>query len=251
MPVPDSEAIPNPRLEQIRRATRGMRVCAPCIVESVGASTVFLERSRPYWNTVHVMPRDPTFSQIHRAVCVSVHDLYDSDSEILGTTERVVVGRLILYLNGHLAGLIENGIVLDQDYERAGRITKRLAGTGLPDRKMVPDLILHRRRDQGPSGNLLAIEVKTVKNNYGRLHDFAKLSVLTGHADNALAYGNCLRLPGDPEPTRQTLRGHVSLPCDMHPYKYGLWLLVAPTGPQFWWWLDRRGPKLLTCDTSQ
>ncbi|MCG5446161.1 hypothetical protein NIE79_004728 [Micromonospora sp. NIE79] len=154
----------------------------------------------------------------------------------------------MIYLNRHVTGLSLNGLVLDQDYERAGQVTKRLIGAGL-GRKIIPDMIVHRRHDLGPAGNLLAIEVKTHNREDGRLHDFAKLSVLTGHAAEAIAYDKCLRLlPSDPVPSDQSFRGHVSLPASMCPYKHGLWLLLEPDGPQYWWWSSGSGPRRLACD---
>ncbi|GAB4102989.1 hypothetical protein GCM10028790_20080 [Micromonospora taraxaci] len=74
---------------------------------------------------------DPSCDPLRGAICASVHDLYTHDLDLLGTTKRVVVGRLMIYLNRHLTGLSLNGLVLDQDYERAGQATKRLIGAGL------------------------------------------------------------------------------------------------------------------------
>ena len=59
----------------------------------------------------------------------------------------------MIYLNRHLTGLSLNGLVLDQDYERASQVTKRLIGEGF-SRKVTPDMIVHRRHDLGPAGNL-------------------------------------------------------------------------------------------------
>ena len=190
------------------------------------------------------------FDEIRRAVCASVRDVYRKDPEIVGTTERVVVGRLMIYLNGHLNDAIKREFSLDQDYERAGPVTKRLDGRGaLLGRKIVPDMILHRRLDTGPEGNLLAIEVKTSSSKYAKLHDFAKLSILTGHAKHALAFDKCLRLNGD-EPPNQKLQGHVFLPANMHPYKYGLWLLIVPNGTEYWWWMNGSSPQQTNCDSE-
>lgn len=192
----------------------------------------------------------PSLGQLWEAVCAAIDDLYARDSKLLGTTERAVVGRLMVYLDQHLADLSRSGLVLDQDYERAGQVTKRLVGTGLPNRKIVPDLIFHRRHDLGPAANLLAVEVKTRNRQDGRLHDFAKLSVLTGHVRQAIAYDKCLRLPGDPAPPRQRERGTVSLPQRMHPYRYGLWLLLTPNAAECWRWSNRRSPESLSCTVS-
>jgi hypothetical protein len=185
-------------------------------------------------------------------VCESVADLYARDREILGTTERVVVARLMIYLNEHLRYLATNGLVLDQEYERVDQVTKALVGTQPPARKIVPDLILHRRRDTGSLGNLLAIEVKTKVGSNGRLHDFAKLSVLTGHIKFADAYEKCLRRPGDPLPNGQKHRGRVGLPRGMSPYSHGAWLLVTPTqaDSESWWWSGGRSPRRHSCNAA-
>ncbi|GAA0393474.1 hypothetical protein [Micromonospora gifhornensis] len=188
----------------------------------------------------------PSFIQLWDAVQAAMDDLYTHDLNLLGTTERAIVGRLMVYLDRHLAHLSRDGLVLDQDYERAGQVTKTLVGTGMRARKVVPDLVFHRRRDPGPAGNLLAIEVKTDSRSNGRLHDFAKLSVLTGHVTQAIAYDRCLRLYGDPAPPRQSEKGMVGLPDGMHPYRDGLWLLLEPTGVRCWWWSNGRGPQLLS-----
>jgi hypothetical protein len=188
----------------------------------------------------------PSFGRLWEAVRAAADDLYARDLDLLGTTERAVVGRLMVYLDKHLAGLSQSGLVLDQDYERAGQVTKRLVGTGLPDRKVVPDLVFHRRHDQGPAGNVLAMEVKTDSRLDGRLHDFAKLSILTGHVTEVIAYDKCLRMPGDPAPLGQSEKGTVSLPDGMHPYRYGLWLLLKPNGAQCCWWSNRKGPRGLS-----
>ncbi|RQX05722.1 hypothetical protein DLJ59_06900 [Micromonospora inaquosa] len=165
--------------------------------------------------------------------------------DLLGTTERAVVGRLMVYLDRHLAALSSSGLVIDQDYERAGQATKRLTARGMPDKKIVPDLIFHRRRDLGPTGNVLAIEVKTDRRADGRLHDFAKLSVLTGHVTTAIAYGKYLRLHGDRAPEGQARTADVSLPLGMSPYKYGIWLLLEPRGTECWWWSNGKAPQPL------
>ncbi|MFF0123916.1 hypothetical protein ACFYP0_15065 [Micromonospora arida] len=70
-----------------------------------------------------------------------------------GDVDWTPVGRVDDLLNRHLTGLPLNGLVLDQDYERAGQVTKRLIGAGL-SRKIISDMIVHRRHDLGPAGDL-------------------------------------------------------------------------------------------------
>jgi hypothetical protein len=187
----------------------------------------------------------PSFGQLWNAVRAALDDLYDRDIDLLGTTERAVVGRLMVYLDKHLAGLSRGGLVIDQDYEHAGQATKRLAATGLPDKKVVPDLVFHRRGDPGPTGNVLAIEVKTNSRADGRLHDFAKLSVLTGHVTGAIVYDKCLRLHSGPALPQQARKGEVRLLPDMSPYRYGIWLLLETSGAECWWWSERKGHQPL------
>ncbi|GAA3273533.1 hypothetical protein Dvina_37415 [Dactylosporangium vinaceum] len=192
---------------------------------------------------------DPMFAPIRDAVLTSVEELYDRDAVILGTTERVVVGRLMIYLNARLTQLISRGYVLDQEYERFGLVKKAFTGgAALEDRKFVPDIILHRRLDNADSANLLAVEVKTDRQR-GRLHDFAKLSLLTGHAHYALAFNKSLRLEGAATPAGQRQVGEVYRPDCMSPYRFGLWLLVLPQRAEFWWWLNGAAPQLLDMRT--
>jgi hypothetical protein len=79
---------------------------------------------------------DPTFALIHDAVLTSVDELYDRDEAILETTERVVVGRLMIYLNARLAHLTNQGYVLDQEYERFGLVKKEFYGKGELDNSL-------------------------------------------------------------------------------------------------------------------
>jgi hypothetical protein len=140
----------------------------------------------------------------------------------------------MIYLHKRLRHLESDGLVLDQEYQRFEYETKTLEGPRA--RKVVPDLILHRRRDA--NGNVLVIEVKTARGEGERLHDFAKLAVLTGCAKYAEDYEGSLRLHGTQLPGEQTCQGRFSLPAAMAPYKHGLWLLVPPDGidPEYWWW---------------
>lgn len=186
---------------------------------------------------------DPTFVLLRGAVLSAVDELFALDEEILGTTERVVVGRLANYLDARLTGLAEQRYALDQEYERVGLVGKRFDGKGeIKDRKFVPDLIVHRRLRNGQHDNLLVMEVKTDAQG-DRLHDFAKLSVLTGHADSAVAYTRSLRIDGEDPPRGQQKRGKVWRPAGMnYPYRFGLWLLVLRDRVEFWWWLGGPGP---------
>jgi hypothetical protein len=182
---------------------------------------------------------DPSLNELKRGVERALDDLYRRDPDVLGTTERVLVGRLIVYLTEHLRPWLsqefgDGKLVLDQEYERSGSVTKRLtqARDGALRRKITPDLILHRRHDNSARGNLLAIEVKARDSHDGYLHDRAKLAVLTGVANSARAYQGYLRLDGDkPRKPDDELQGLVGLPLDendeaIHYYQHGLWMCL-------------------------
>lgn len=191
------------------------------------------------------VPNQPTLGRLKQAVRDSVNELNRRDREILGTTERVVVGRLMIYLYQRLQDLECDGWVLDQEYQRIEGEIKRPDGPATP--KIVPDLVLHSRMDR--TGNLLMIEVKANKEsahpgNGERLHDFAKLALLTKQVDHVDAYGAdgdrlYLRRPGDDPPDRLDHRGELHL-RSMAPYKHGLWLLIPPqpAAPEYWWWSE-------------
>jgi hypothetical protein len=186
---------------------------------------------------------EPGLGWLKQVVGESVDELYRRDQEILGTTERVVVGRLMIYLYLRLSDLEENGWVLDQEYQRIEGEIKRPDGPLSP--KIVPDLALHRRMDR--EGNLLVIEVKTTRmssnpSNPGRLHDLAKLSLLTGSVPSVKAYGprRILRLSDCESPGGQGPPEAIHL-RSMVPYKYGLWLRIPPDeGAECWWFSDRK-----------
>lgn len=181
-------------------------------------------------------PSWPTREWLSDAVHDSVGELMERDREILGSTERVVVGRLMIYLHKRVQDLERMGWMLDQEYQRFEYRVKTLVGPR--KRKFTPDLILHRRRDR--RGNLLVIEVKTAKRKSRRPHDFAKLSVLTGHANYAEARQDGLRLPKDPVPAEQAHGENFRLPERFVPYKHGLWLFISPdeASTEFWWLSD-------------
>ncbi|MDG6106960.1 hypothetical protein Daura_28095 [Dactylosporangium aurantiacum] len=181
-------------------------------------------------------PADPTFEELQAAVEATLDDLYRLDEAILQTTERVVVGRMMIYLDRHLDRWLarepdDGGLHLDQEYERFAGVTKVLRGESSDRaRKISPDVVLHRRRTNDDGANVLAIEVKVRQDAPDRLHDLAKLSVLTG-LSGAYAYGAGLRVRRDNtlgEPTAM-----VGLPYDagtgeqMRPYRFGLWLPIT------------------------
>lgn len=189
---------------------------------------------------------EPRLGWLKQVVRESVDELVRRDREILGTTERVVVGRLMIYLYQRLQCLEEDSWVLDQEYQRIKGEIKRPDGPRSP--KIVPDLALHRRIDC--EGNLLVIEVKTTRasgnpRNPGRLHDFAKLSLLTGSVPSVKAYGprRLLRLPECDPPGRGGAPEEIHL-RSMAPYKYGLWLRIPPDeSAGCWWWSDHNVPR--------
>jgi hypothetical protein len=144
----------------------------------------------------------------------------------------------MVYLSRRLGEPREDGYVLDQDYERSGAGVKRLSGGGLP-KKIVPDMIVHRRGGNNADDNLLVIEVKVSDQPAGILHDRAKLKVLTGNVGSVDVYGRWLRLPDEAEPRLARPRGSVSLPPDMSPYRYGVSVMVSAHEPPALTWFER------------
>ena len=177
----------------------------------------------------------------------------DKEPELLGTTERVLAGRLMLNLHEDLkrrsVRMPElHGYTVDLEYERAGNDPKRVTGWRTIDgqrrpfqRKIAPDLLIHRRRlhlgpgpQIDPHANLLAIEIKT--NPSGDVEsDRAKLRLLTGMVDwvECQRRGRGTRLRGgalglgpanvdwDQRPDRNSMGD---------PYIHGALLIVTPAG---------------------
>jgi hypothetical protein len=160
----------------------------------------------------------------------AVTRLRQEDHELRDTTERVVVARLMIYLDEALRRLPNpNGFRLDMEYERAGKDPKRFAGRGPKGpfyRKIVPDLVYHQRQVADDHANHLAIEVKARRTGT-EYHDLAKLSLLTGRAPYAFALSNpnTLRLPGPSDPPQHPPDQQVVLlPPGFAPYTFGTFL---------------------------
>jgi len=174
-----------------------------------------------------VPPPEPTQPQLAAALQAAVARLRHEDAELRQTTERVVVARLMIYLEEEL-GLLPNprGFRLDMEYERAGTDPKAFAGRGPRGqfrRKIVPDLIYHQRLARDDYANHLAIEVK-VRRSRREGHDRAKLELLTGRAQYvfALFTPNVLRCPGPSDPPEPPPDQHVVvLPPGIRPYTFG------------------------------
>jgi hypothetical protein len=121
------------------------------------------------------------------------------------------------------------GFRLDMEYERAGRDPKAFAGRG-PNagfrRKIVPDLIYHRRLSNDLDANHLAVELKTRPTSVED-HDLAKLALLTGRVPYLLASfsPNLLRRPNAEDPAAPPPDRHVvALPPTIRPYAFGVFL---------------------------
>jgi hypothetical protein len=177
-----------------------------------------------------VLPPEPTQSQLTDALKVAVARLRQEDPELHQTTERVVVARLMIYLDEALGRLPNpRGFCLDMEYERAGVDPKAFAGRG-PDgpfrRKIVPDLIYHQRLAQDEYANHLCIEVKAQPSRMEE-HDLAKLALLTGRTRYAFALSkpNTLRLPGPSDPPEPPADRYIVLrPPGTSPYTFGVLL---------------------------
>jgi hypothetical protein len=177
-----------------------------------------------------VLPPEPTQLQLTDALRAAVARLRKEDPELDQTTERVVVARLMIYLDEALKRCPNpRGFRLDMEYERAGEDPKAFAGRG-PDgpfrRKIVPDLIYHQRLAPDQYANHLAVEVKA-RRSRGEGHDLAKLALLTGRVSYvfALFTPNTLRLPGPSDPLEPPADRHVVVrPQRIAPYTFGAFL---------------------------
>lgn len=170
---------------------------------------------------------EPTRDQLAQALEAAANDLRSRDRDLIDTTERVVVARFLIYLEYYF-NCLDNpvGFRLDMEYERARTDPKKFNGLGPLGpfkRKIVPDLIYHRRGDSGPGSNHLAIEIKTRRTSMEG-HDLAKLSVLTGREPYAFVSLSprilIRRAPTDPIHAPSD-RYTVHLPSDFAPYRYG------------------------------
>lgn len=112
------------------------------------------------------------------------------------------------------------------EYERAETNPKAFYGLGPSGpfrRKIVPDLVYHRRGALGGSANHLAIEVKAQRDSRED-HDVARLALLTGRAEYAFALftPRVQRLPGPSDPPSPPPDRHVVvLPRGFQPYTFG------------------------------
>jgi len=183
----------------------------------------------------------PTQQELTSALEAAAQDLRQRDAALRGTTERVVVARFMIYLEHHLSRLDNPvGFCLDMEYERAGSDPKRFAGHG-PEgpfrRKIVPDLIYHRRQESVQYANHLAIEIKTRRTNMEG-HDLAKLSVLTGREPYAFVSftPNIMTCRGPNDPMDPPPDRYVALlPPGITPYTYGALLRLYKQDDSIHW----------------
>ena len=182
-----------------------------------------------------------------------VLDAYDcfrkNDLGLLETTERAVAARLLIYLDALVARrpvLVD--YTVDFEYERTGAAIKGFAGLRAADdsghqkkfrRKIVPDLLIHRRMINDARSNLLAIEVKT-NPRVSVAGDRAKLNLLTNrHAWAEVRPlgrhgGNRLILGGGDRPRDVDT---AALPRGINPYAYGVLIRLSAgtSDPQYEW----------------
>jgi hypothetical protein len=132
----------------------------------------------------------------------------------------------MIYLEGYLKKL-ENPhcFHLDMEYERVRSRTKALARSGdggLSWRKIVPDLIYHKRGSSREPYNHLVLEVKIRQTRRLEEHDLAKLSVLTGKDRYVFVSENLLSRRGPADPADPPAnRDIVTLPEELEPYAHG------------------------------
>ena len=170
---------------------------------------------------------------VYRAVHQSVQRLYANDADLIGTTERVLASRLAIYLFQAIGEPRNDLVVVDCEYQRFGREIKAFVGDGLR-RKIIPDVLLHRRQDAGPDGNILAIEVKPRFCRKPNLSDRAKIGILVGVIDEVMAIKDGLRCPADLR--GQCVLGPVRRPPGVHPYTFGLCLALGSNRAALDWW---------------
>jgi hypothetical protein len=92
--------------------------------------------------------------------------------------ERSTAHRLALHLEPYF-----NGWNVDCEYDRYGRVQKLLEGIRACDERrrtdrILPDIIVHHRGQNGPGHNLLVVELK--KDDVQDPCDFEKLRGMTG-----------------------------------------------------------------------
>ena len=166
--------------------------------------------------------------------------------------ERSIAARFFLYLEPELAKVTPKSLryTFDLDYERAEHDPKRLAAMGAEEKrataelgkKIIPDMLLHRRFSSAPDANYLAVEVKVKKPSRRREeHDLAKLRLLTGVVPWVEKNGNLLRTPDDPGATPP--EGALERPARIKPYRFGvmlrLHLLLPEAAPaDYCEWID-------------
>lgn len=163
----------------------------------------------------------------------ALYSLLGEDPDCLDGTERTVTGRLAVHLDRALQRINDDeGYIVDIEYERAGRDVKRLQAEGRLGRKIVPDLLVHRRGLHGGDENLLVVEVKPRRRvaESEAIHDRAKLSLLTGDVRTVFTGGRkYLRfdaVAGD---------WAVSLPAAISPYRFGAWICVRSSDAELEW----------------
>jgi hypothetical protein len=199
----------------------------------------------------------PLPPKIGQRIAAGFAALYAEHPRIVTTTERAVVGRLLVHLTATFATNRrpttepDHGYVWDVEYMRSGDNAKELRPLKVPTRapgdrrptvrRIAPDLVWHRRlfdMAAHPSPvqlsppNLIAVEVKLDAQGPKMLSDWAKLALLTGAAENLEWYTTDLRLPGSAKPGQQEQLGTVRLPDAIakHPYEHGLSLNIDARG---------------------
>lgn len=105
----------------------------------------------------------PSTAAVLRSVSAALQDVADNEQDLLtlGAHELALVHRFGVYLERQLDDeLKQDGLTIDLDYDRHGRLSKFLPPRLDDPRKtrFRPDLILHRRTDD--QKNLLVVEWK-------------------------------------------------------------------------------------------
>jgi hypothetical protein len=177
--------------------------------------------------------------------------LYSKERVVLSTTERTVVGRLLVHADrvsqGRKGCLEEGGHTWDIEYSKASgdpkvfQIRHRTAvgeGRSPGGRLFSPDLLWHRRllapsdgASQKARANVVAVEVKLEAFGEALRSDWAKLALLTGTVSEVHWFKGALRMEGqDGDLVRRPRYGVIGWNHDVAGglYRHGVSLNLNP-----------------------
>lgn len=183
--------------------------------------------------------------------------LYGEGPSILGASERAIVGRLFLHLHAVFPDSVGSGHVWDLEYAHDHQGPKGLERTTSPGavkRRLIPDLIWHRRRQPDAVGHLappseddnrVCIEVKIARGRNAAYSapDLAKLAILTGAVSEIYLQSDGLTVAAPPriDWPRALIRPEsitayrLGLAVVLHQHWADVLPLSGPVGPVWEW----------------